>query len=262
MKQITIDELKKIQLAMLKDIDFFCKSNNITYFLSYGTLLGAIRHKGYIPWDDDIDICMPRPDYERFINLYENKQKNYHVKEFRKTKGYGLPFAKVSNENTIMNEFLYYSDVFGVYVDVFPIDGYGEKKQITQSQWLSKFLNAKKAVLGRNRSLIKNIVIAMGKLFLSPFSVQYILKKMHSIATKYSYTDCSQTDVFCSSTVEREIVPRTVFDKIIEADFEDCKFKIPANYDIYLKALYGDYMTPPPIENRISHHAYEAWWKD
>jgi lipopolysaccharide cholinephosphotransferase len=262
MRKILSGELKQIQLDMLKDIDSFCSENNISYFLAYGTLLGAVRHKGYIPWDDDIDICLPRPDYERFISLYKNVERNYQVVEFRKTKGYALPFAKVSNENTVMNEYLYDKDVFGVYIDVFPIDGYGKKIQITLSQWLNKFLNAKKAVLGRNRSLAKNILIAIGKIALSPFSVKMILNKMHHIATAFDYSKSLQTEIFCSSTVEREIVPKFVFKKLIKSEFENLKVNIPAEFDKYLTALFGDYMTFPPKEKQISHHSFEAWWKD
>ena len=247
---------------MLEDIDSFCGANGIKYFLVYGTLLGAVRHKGYIPWDDDIDICLPRPDYERFISLYKNKERNYHIVEFRKTNGYGLPFAKVSNESTVMNEFLYDKDVFGVYIDVFPIDGYGKKIQIIQSRWLNKFLNAKKAILGKNRSLIKNILIAIGKITLLPFSVNAILNKMHYVATAFEYSKSQQTEIFCSSTVEREIVPRIVFEKVIKSDFENLKVNIPAEYDKYLTALFGDYMTLPPKEKRVSHHLFKAWWKD
>lgn len=262
MRTIEVDELKQIQLTMLKDIVSFCNKYNIQYFLAYGTLLGAVRHKGYIPWDDDIDICLPRPDYERFVSTYKNDDDNYHVVEFRKTARYGLPFAKVSNDNTVLNEYMYTQDTFGVYIDVFPIDGYGNKMQILKSQWLLKFLNAKKACLGVNRTFAKDAVIAIGKVLLFPFSVQNILNAMHRVATRYDYTQSEYTEIFCSSTVEREIVPRAVFTSSVLLDFEDTKVSVPVRYDEYLTFLFGDYMQLPPEDKRVTHHTFEAWWKD
>lgn len=262
MKTIETEELKSIQLEMLKDIVSFCKDNDITYSLAYGTLLGAVRHGGYIPWDDDIDICLPRPDYERFVNSYKNDTKNYQVVEYRKTNGYLLPFAKVSNENTVLNEYMYDADVFGVYIDVFPIDGFSDKKQIFKSKWLLKFLNTKKAVLGKNRTLIKDFVLAIGKVILLPFSVKSILDKMHAIATSASYNESEFTEIFCSSTADKEIVPRNVFEKSTLIKFEDTMVNVPEKYDEYLTYLFGDYMQLPPEDKRVSHHTFDAWWKE
>lgn len=262
MKRISIEEMKRIQLDMLKDIDSFCKANNITYFLAYGTLLGAVRHKGYIPWDDDIDICMPRPDYERFVFSYINRNQNYQIKEFRKNKEYGFPFAKVSNENTIMNEYMYDADSNGVYIDVFPLDGFKEKIQLIKFQWLNKFLNSKKAVLGKNRSLKKNVLIALGKIVLFPLSIHFLLKKMHKIATRYGYLESENVAIFCFSTLKKGVVPRSVFETVDTAVFENIKVNAPHDFDRYLTSLYGNYMALPPVEQRVTHHAFEAWWKE
>ena len=120
-KYINVEELKHIQLDMLSDIAEFCEQNNIKYFLAYGTLIGAIRHKGYIPWDDDIDICMPRPDYDKFLSLYNKKDSAYKAVAFELDENYKLPFAKVNDTRTVMWETMYDQDVFGVYIDVFPL---------------------------------------------------------------------------------------------------------------------------------------------
>ena len=130
MKIITSEELKAIQLDLLQKTADFCKENGIRYYLCGGTLLGAIRHKGYIPWDDDIDISMPRPDYDRFISMFNKPENDYQVIDMSNNKKYGLPFAKVHDTRTFVDELQYTKDQFGVYIDIFPIDGVGEDEQV------------------------------------------------------------------------------------------------------------------------------------
>ena len=120
MEEIGIDKLKQIQLDMLKDIHAFCVEHDIRYSLAFGTLLGAVRHKGYIPWDDDVDIMMPREDYNRFIRSYGNNI--YRIADMSVNPDYGLPFAKVEDVLTVIEENVEGGSVFGIYIDVFPVD--------------------------------------------------------------------------------------------------------------------------------------------
>lgn len=257
---IDLTELKRIQLDMLVDIDRFCRANNIRYSLAYGTLLGAIRHGGYIPWDDDIDICMPRPDYERFISTYSGCHGCYKCYSTKTSHEYMLPFAKVSDERTVLCETLYEKDEFGIYIDVFPVDAMGEKKQIFKSIWLNRFLNTKKAVLG-HRSLKKDIILALGKVVLYPISISKVLSAMETVASKYRFGDTLTCEIFCSSTVEREIVPTSFFLNYNDISFEGIQFLAVREFDGYLTALYGDWRELPPVEKRVSTHVFEAWWK-
>lgn len=259
-KLIGLDELKRIQLDMLVDVDRFCRANNIRYSLAYGTLLGAIRHGGYIPWDDDIDICMPRPDYERFISTYSGCQGCYKCYSTKLFPDYMLSFAKVSDERTVLCETLYEKDEFGIYIDVFPVDAMGEKKQIIKSIWLNRFLNTKKAVLG-HRSLKKDIILALGKVVLYPVSTSKVLSVMETVASKYRFGDTPTCEIFCSSTVERENVPTSYFFDYDSAIFEGFSFCVVRNFDDYLTALYGNWRELPPVEKRVSTHVFEAWWK-
>ena len=150
MKRVTPEELKRIQLDLLQKTADFCEQNGLRYFLCGGTLIGAVRHKGYIPWDDDIDIAMPRPDYDRFINTF-NKQENYYQVVSRENNhAYSYAFAKVYDNRTILQELHYKGSTFGVYIDILPADGVKDASQIRKIMWLHKILNTKNANYYKN----------------------------------------------------------------------------------------------------------------
>lgn len=125
MRLISFEEHKKIQLSILRDIDVFCQKNQIKYFLAFGTLLGAIRHKGFIPWDDDIDIAMPRPDYNKFILSFNGMVDNLKVLAPEIDLDYYAPYANVYDTRTVLEEkgTSHLKFEIGVKIDVFPIDG-------------------------------------------------------------------------------------------------------------------------------------------
>ena len=263
MKKIKTEELKAIQLNIMSIISNFCYENNIEYFLSYGTLIGAIRHNGYIPWDDDIDICMSRYDYERFIFLFNKNNSRYKVIEHRINNQYKLPFAKVLDTNTIMHEDMYIKDNFGVYIDIFPIDGIKSTKQINQSIFFNKLLNTKRAAINNpKRSIFKRVILSIGKIIIYPISIHYLLDKITKIATIKSYEDSKYVANIVSPYGKCEIMPKEYFKEFYTHKFEDRFFKIPKEYDKYLKCIYGDYMQLPPIEQQVTHHSFKAWWKE
>lgn len=261
-KYIDVGELRKIQLDMLTDVAAFCDENKITYFLSYGTLIGAIRHQGYIPWDDDIDICMPRPDYNKFLQSYNIKKSPYRVVDFSLDESYKLPFAKVTDTRTIMWETMYDKDVFGVYLDVFPIDGCDRSgKIIGRNKLLGQLLNAKKAILGKGRSFKKNCVIGMGKCLLSFVSVKSLLKQMQKLTQVIPYEKAEYVANIMYSYGICEIMKKSDLEETTLGKFEGHLFKVPKKYDKYLRQIYGDYMKLPPEDKRVSTHTFKAWWK-
>ena len=261
-RNIGTEELKQIQLKMLSDIAEFCEKNQIAYFLAYGTLLGAVRHKGYIPWDDDIDICMPRPDYDKFLSLYNQDEKFYKVVALEIEGNYKLPFAKVHDTRTVMRETMYSSDVFGVYIDVFPIDGCDkEGKIIEKNIRLGKFVNAKKAILGNKRTWKKNCIIAIGKCLLGFTSLRSLLNKMQNNAFIVPYKEAKYVANIMYSYGTSEIMEKKDLEETIMGEFEGQKFRIPKNFELYLTHIYGDFMKLPPIEKRVSTHTFSAWWK-
>lgn len=259
MRIITIEEQRSIQLKLLQEIASFCDKNKIVYFLAYGTLIGAIRHNGFIPWDDDIDIAMPRPDYDKFVKQFNNEYKHSRVLELSISKDYGIPFAKVFDNRTWVNELHYKHEDYGVFVDVFPIDGINNISQFKKIDKLNKILHTKKANFSR-RSLSKNIRNIIGKIILLPFSTHFILKIMDRIARKYPYGTTKKAGLISVPYGIREMVDTSVFEKTELHDFEDFKFRIPCGYDTWLKSLYGDYMQLPPLNDRKPHHILEAYW--
>jgi lipopolysaccharide cholinephosphotransferase len=261
MKEISLEEQRVIQIQLLKQISDFCDRNSLKYFLAYGTLIGAIRHKGFIPWDDDIDIAMPRDDYDQFVKTYNNAYQFSKVVDMDTNESYGFAFAKVHDIRTIVYESQYAQDCFGVFVDVFPIDGIKDESQIYKSLRLRKLLHTKKANYSQ-RKFSKKVINFLGKIVLLPFSVHYILRFIDKNARKHPFG----TTPKCACIVEpfgtKEIVDTSIFVSAIDHEFEGNLYKIPIGYDKWLRNIYGDYMQLPPIEKRITHHVFKAWWKD
>jgi lipopolysaccharide cholinephosphotransferase len=260
MKLVSLDELKSIQLDLLQKTAEFCENNGIRYYLCGGTLLGAIRHKGYIPWDDDIDISMPRPDYDKFIGMFNNPENYYQVIDMSNNPKYGFPFAKVHDTRTFVDELQYAKDQFGVYIDIFPIDGVGEDEQVFRILRWRKILHTKKANYFQ-RTLSKKIINTFGKILLLPFSVHQILKMMDREARKYPYGSTARAGIIINPYGTREIVDISVFDNPIPKKFEDREYMVPAAYDTWLRSIYGDYMQLPPEDKRHSPHVAIAYWK-
>lgn len=261
MTLITLDELKKIQLDLLQKTADFCESNGLRYFLCGGTLIGAVRHKGYIPWDDDIDIAMPRPDYDQFVKTFNQPDNYYQVVNLDTCPDYEYAFAKVYDNRTILKELHYPGDTFGVYIDVFPADGVKNAAQINKIKLLHKLLNTKRANY-YNRTISKKIVNTLGKLLLLPFSARTIATWMDNEARKYAFCSLPKAGVIANPYGPGEMVDKSVFDSDIYQEFEGRKYRIPIGYDTWLRSIYGDYMQLPPEEHRVSHHTFDAWWKD
>lgn len=268
MKEIKIDELKQILLETLDEIDQFCRRENIKYFLIGGTLLGAIRHKGFIPWDDDIDIGMPRQDYIRFCNTFRSNC-CYVLDE--KNKDYYLPYAKVINTKGSLHEDIRTKMIIGPYIDIFPFDfisfnkekklkKYMERKGLIHTIWKIKHVN-----FHNTKNKFKKVVFFLVNLFY-PFSLNSIAKKNKKKAEQFIE---KETGVFCENYGNlfgvwgmKEISKRQYFADTVEVPFEGRSYFAPCGYDEYLKGLYGDYHRLPPKEKRSSHHRYKVWWRE
>ena len=268
---IDLQQLKKIELQLLRDVHEICEKENLRYSLGGGTLLGAVRHKGFIPWDDDIDIMMPRPDYDALIAYCLSHDVPFKVWSWETDKSYVDLSAKVYDPNTVLeDENIVDGNKIGVNIDIFPIDGLGN--------------TYKKAVKAfRSTSFKRNLLIAAHwkrffrskthSWYYEPFRFAFFVlsrfvnksRLFAKIQKKYKKIDFNSVNFAAAvggSYREREILPQDVFTEYTELPFEDHNFKAIKEYDKYLSSIYGNYMELPPEEKRISHHTFKAFYKE
>lgn len=263
---MTIEEQKKVQLDILKEIARFCEENNLRYFLTYGTLIGAVRHKGYIPWDDDIDIFMPREDYEKLIKTYNSNRKNEYcelISPLEKRSRH--PFVKIIDTRTEKIEFgVEYTHLpLGVDIDVFPLDvalSDEEKFDNTYKKMKKLYHYMSFSIMKRGgRPLVKRMILALFQ-FVFPKvyfqkRIDRIIKSMSSKKTEYV------SDVSCGFVGNGIRFRSEWFSDSCDVDFESLRFKAPIGYDEMLTLIYGDYMTPPPKDECVTHHLNNCFWK-
>ena len=273
MKEITSEEQKVILLEMLKYVDEICRKNSINYFLSGGTLLGAIRHKGFIPWDDDVDICVPYKEYRRLIKILKQDDKYYvHNPYSLSEEEYYYMFTKITDKRTVLieNNFKKVQNM-GVFLDIFPIfhlpdsnedyDNLYKKIKKLEKQFF-RFYGFEKYYYNKNkiRSIIKSIV----------FFPQFVIKRKYKnnrkeILELFEKNDSVQTSFIGNPTPPNTYRNRFAIDSFIdkiEVEFEGIKVYAPFGYEDYLIKCYGDYMQLPPEEQRNTEHHFKAYWKE
>lgn len=263
-KELSINEIKEIELNILQDVHNFCEQKGILYILIGGTLLGAIRHKGFIPWDDDIDIAMPRPDYNRFIKEY--KSPNYEIKTIDNCSDYVFTFGKVVDNSTILIENKSNKSNLGVNIDIFPIDGLPSnikkaEKYADNAMLLTKIIILKQMKYKKSRGIKKNVFFIIGKILLLPFSYRRLTKIAINHSLKYRFENSSIVANLSWGFGRKEILNKDRILKRKQITFENQEFYISENYEDYLKNRFGDYMQFPPEEERISHHQFRVYYK-
>lgn len=263
---ITREGCREIQLNILECISNICKENDIKYSLAYGTLIGAIRHKGFIPWDDDIDICLLRNDYEKLIYILRNQTEYAWLSlEDNRDEGYYVPFAKAVDNRTVA--LLESSHVtHGIWVDIFPIDNvpngvwdsrlFLKKVNILRASVIAMTTNFKKSKL--DKKYIEKRVLSTGANMIGKNRITAIYE---NTVTKYSEHTTGYVGCLSSAYIEKERYPISWFHDYINVTFEGKDFMAIAKYDEYLSALYGNYMELPPVDKRKDHRII-AWKKD
>lgn len=267
MREIFIDDLRIIEFEMLKYIDEVCKKEGLRYYLCGGTLLGAVRHHGFIPWDDDIDLFMPRPDYDRLIELLKESSK-YRILSAT-DKGYYYNYGKMVDRRTVLIEqHVNQIDEMGVFIDIFPLDGMPESVAECDLRFkkLDEIRNKINGFSQERPRLRKNLLA-----YLKSWNL-YISNKKRSLSKEqinykneallYGYDDSKNVFATGGAYKKRDVFPKTWLSEGTYLEFEGKKFCVPVQYDKYLKQLYGDYMKLPPKEKQITHHMFKAYWKD
>lgn len=267
-KNISIEEMKDLQINILKNIDKFCNSNNIRYTLMFGSLLGAVRHQGYIPWDDDVDIAMLRPDYERFIKSYNKNQVIYHVYDYRYDDEYTHPYAKIADTRTVLVECVNEKSI-GINIDLFPIDYVSNsieesKKLIHRLDLIKKIYRIKLIKPGIKNVWWKRIVIRIAKIMMLTFTMKKLTEKECNLFFRCKRDDADFVAIAVDPEINascRGICPKSFFENYIDVKFGSYEFKAIAEYDKWLIQMYGDYMTPPAIGQRTSPHTLnKVYW--
>lgn len=268
MKEILIEEGKQLQLGILKNFIRFCEQNQLTYFIAFGTLIGAVRHQGFIPWDDDIDVQMPRPDYEKLIAIYNQKQAPnepfYLVSPYADNALHS--YVKLIDRRTIKIEegVRYPGDYLGVDIDVFPLDALPDtqeeydrmfnkmrkiQKKVAYSvinfegkTWRDRLLRLYQRLLGDHRRYVKKM--------------ESNLKKRPYSESKFVGTMISYDDYYNDRHEKKD------YESTVSLSFEGLTVSAPVGYDRILRHIYGDYMELPPVEKQVTHHSYTVYWKE
>lgn len=264
-----IEEYKRVLVQTLVAFDTFCKENNITYYGCGGTAIGAVRHKGIIPWDDDIDVCMTRENYDRFLSIKGKLEGSKYKVIDSSEKGYYLPFAKFIDANTTLWEFEEKKCLIGVFIDIFPLNHvcgnkafiipFRRKYMATCVRYARGFDdNFCKSSLNKLKSKnIKQIIYwIMNVSYYKPFHFYYRWKLENMEKVIRNGKGDYLINFYSSYPVERELFPAEWFKYQVTFPFEYTTIPLPNGYDNMLKQLYGDYLTPPPVEKRITHHSH------
>ena len=270
-RELTKKEMRETQLNMLRALATFCDEHGLQYFLSSGTLLGAIRHQGFIPWDDDIDINMPRPDCEKLMSLTGGRLEEYWIVG-PDIDGYCscCESYRIYDPRAVIENWAGGSakepSYIPVFADLFPIEGLPTENRKTICHYA-------KVVFARKMQRVSSLKHMEGSnaaahLFHAAAWIPAKLvgytnwsRLVQKIATKYAFDDCEYVGVMTTpfqTTAER--VRKEDYLKAIPVQFEGETYRGPGNYDTYLTQLYGDYMTPPPVEKRRSGHVFHMYW--
>ena len=255
---ISLEEKKSIQLEMLREIDDFCRSNDIRYSLAFGTLLGAVRHKGYIPWDDDVDIMMPMPDLLRFKNAFHSESLEYCDVDTKRH--YSYPFSRIAHKGTYDKTGVVYKD-YGICIDTYPIVSLptdkGQREYFFSEA--TKILN-KRMMLKEWRSRVIRVLPISSIPGYDSAQKRY-RDYLFSMSLPYGSTDCYYSIAGPLDIRNRTIYDRDIFNCLIDLEFEGYMFRCINEYDYFLRMMYGDYMTPPPEDKRHPYHGGNYFWK-
>lgn len=260
MEQEQLRRLQLRELSALKAVDAACKQLGVEYFLFGGSVIGAVRHNGFIPWDDDIDIAMYREDYDKFVASAQTLLGDaYHVETHHNNPDYFLCFTKIFINGTtyVQPQFVDRKVHQGVYIDIFPIDGVPDSRM---GRFVQKYqtMGAYFLLRGHPITQMGGVVNWLSKVFLKITTRKFRYKLacwLDQRATRHSREHCQYvSNLYGMALYEKEMMPKEFIGTPVPWRFEDMECKIPQMYHEYLTHIYGDYMQLPPEEERVCKH--------
>lgn len=266
-----LTQYKQKVFGVAKAFDAFCTKYNLQYFALAGTCIGAIRHKGIIPWDDDMDFGMPRADYERFLKLAKTEMRaDFDVISARTEKNYYNSIAKMCDAHTTLWEGAQCHCIIGAFIDIFPMDGLPNTTDKGRVAYFNKYLKIRNAAEGVSQiSGIDALLSAIKhwdtkRMWRIYYNWKYrLLKRSNDMyskcddyLSKYTYENSEYVAYFGTFRGPKVISPKTCFSSYTYMPFEDFQLRIPIGYDEYLRRAYGDYMKLPPRNKRVSNHSH------
>ena len=263
-RRLSEEEIKEVELGVMDYIHNLCQKENINYSLAYGTLLGAVRHKGYIPWDDDVDISLKRDEYDKLYQaVLRDNDPIYKVASWENDARYPYPFYRVYDARTVYENNYIENDIdLGICVDVFPFDYYADvnKEMVKLDTYRRLSVYTLYGIHSKNAGL-KNIIRYLLVLVFRLTRVKTWNKKMNLLSMQANDND--SIDYLMENKRTSTKFEKTLLDKVMDSPFEDRTYKIPEASHQILSAIYGDdFMEIPPVEKRVKHDDFVAYIKE
>lgn len=267
----TLKHVQRLEMGILRDFIDVCKENNLTYFALAGTGIGALRHQGFIPWDDDIDVGLPRKDYEKLLEVFESKYSDkYTIGNAEHFENYPLMTTRIMIKGTkfIEEALKNIKCELGIFLDVYAFDNVSDddikmKKQAKSAWFWSKILILRhiafpvlpfKGIKGKLAHTV--CAVAHGVLVIFMISPRWIYNKCKNASCKYNDIETDRLAFLCDTSPYINMISKSKSYPLIELDFENIKLKFPKDLDEMLTFVYGDYMKLPPVEKRKNHFPY------
>ena len=267
MKELDVAAQKKIVLDILKYVHEICEKNNIRYFAGYGTALGAVRHQGFIPWDDDGDIEVPWPDYLKLMEIINSDESHYRFLSFGQ-KGYYYCYGKIIDTRTVVSASARKVQIegLGVDVDVFPLVGFDrkEEQQAFRKLQAMKMIGvnyANDAVRLRKNFLIYPVEKGL-QLYYKKKGIEAWGRKLENMLNRYPFDRGEVVFSYGGLYKKRQLFDRHVYDSYELMNFEDGKLRVCADWDGYLTHMYGDWRQLPDEDKRKAEHVSRAFWRE
>lgn len=251
-RRLQMNEIREMQIELMRYVRDTCERNGLRYYMCGGTLLGAVRHKGYIPWDDDVDLAMPMPDYLRFIKIVKEQKKYLSLNIYDYPDDYYNFFMRLVNQDTYMKNWEYpFLMSSGVSIDIFPLFGLPSQQ--------------------KERSFFYKTIRLLNERFISTYiendkdtqeliaSRHVLQKQIEEMMEQYPFDKCEWIGNVLSKYREKEIMPGTIYQDSVKLEFENDEFAAAGGYRDYLSRMFGDYMKLPAKVDQMNTHDYNAY---